>query len=66
VGSRDGVDDMEKREFLTLPEHELRPLDRRAFSKSLYLLRYPGSHALLLAVLNVRVLTLQRSQISCI
>jgi hypothetical protein len=36
---------MEKREFLTLPGLELRPLDRSALSQSLYRLRYTGSYS---------------------
>jgi hypothetical protein len=43
VGPRTGLDDMEKRKFLTLPGLELRPLSRPARSQSLYRLRYPGS-----------------------
>jgi hypothetical protein len=38
-----GLDDMEKRKFLTLPGLELRPLGRPARSQSLCTLRYPGS-----------------------
>jgi hypothetical protein len=38
-----GLDDVQKRKFLTLPGIELRPLDRPARSQSLYRLRYPGS-----------------------
>jgi hypothetical protein len=37
-----GLDDVEKRKFLTLPGLELRSLGRLASSQSLYLLRYPG------------------------
>jgi hypothetical protein len=40
VGPRIGLDDVEKRKFLTLPGPELRPLGR---SQSLDRLRYPGS-----------------------
>jgi hypothetical protein len=43
VGPRFGLDDVEKRKFLTLPELELRPLGRPASSQSLYRLLYPGS-----------------------
>jgi hypothetical protein len=43
VGPRAGVDDVEKRKFLTLPGLELRPIGRLARSQSLYRLRYPGS-----------------------
>jgi hypothetical protein len=42
VGLRAGLDDVEKRKFLTLPGLELRPLVRPARSQSLYRLRYPG------------------------
>jgi hypothetical protein len=47
VGLRAGLDDLEKRKYLTLPGLELRSLGRPARSQSLYLLGYPGS------VLNV-------------
>jgi hypothetical protein len=40
---RAGLDDLEKRKFLTLPGLELRPFGRPAHSQSLYRLRYPGS-----------------------
>jgi hypothetical protein len=43
VGPRTGLDNVEKRKFLTLPGLELRPLSRPARSQSLYRLRYPGS-----------------------
>jgi hypothetical protein len=43
VDPRTGLDDVEKRKFLTLPGLELRPLGRPARSQSLYWLRYPGS-----------------------
>jgi hypothetical protein len=46
VGPRAGLDDMEKRTFLTLPGLELPPLGRPARSQSLYRLRYPGSHGI--------------------
>jgi hypothetical protein len=42
VGPRAGLDDAEKRKFLTLSGLELRPLSRPARSQSLYRLRYPG------------------------
>jgi hypothetical protein len=38
-----GLDDVEKRVFLTLPGLELRPLGRPSRSQSLYRLRYPSS-----------------------
>jgi hypothetical protein len=40
VGPRAGLDDVEKRKFLTLPGLELRLLGRPARSQSLYRLRY--------------------------
>jgi hypothetical protein len=42
VGLRVGVDEVEKRKFLTLPGLEFRTLGRPARSQSLYRLRYPG------------------------
>jgi hypothetical protein len=41
VGPRAGLDDVEKRKFLTLPRNELRPLRRPTHNQSLYRLRYP-------------------------
>jgi hypothetical protein len=46
VNPRAGMDDVEKRKFLTLLEFELRHLGRPARSQSLYRLRYPGSPTL--------------------
>jgi hypothetical protein len=46
VGPRAGLDDVEKKKFLTLPGFELRPLGRTARSQSLYRLSYPGSRML--------------------
>jgi hypothetical protein len=43
VGPRAGLDDVEKREFLTLPELELRNPVRPANSQSLYRLPYSSS-----------------------
>jgi hypothetical protein len=43
VNPRGGLDDMEKRKFLTLPELEIRSLGPTARSQSLYWLSYPGS-----------------------
>jgi hypothetical protein len=43
VDPKAGLDDVEKRKFLTLPGLELRPLGLPARSQSLYRLRYPGS-----------------------
>jgi hypothetical protein len=42
VDPRAGLDDVEKKKFLTLLGLELRPLGRPARSQSLYRLRYPG------------------------
>jgi hypothetical protein len=39
---RSGLDDVEMRKFLTLPELKLRTLGHPARSQSLYRLRYPG------------------------
>jgi hypothetical protein len=44
VGRRAGLDDVEKRKFLTIPGLELRPLGRPARSQSLYRLSYAGSY----------------------
>jgi hypothetical protein len=46
VEPRAGLDDVEKRKLLTLPELELRPIGRPARGQSLYRLRYLGSHML--------------------
>jgi hypothetical protein len=43
VDPRAGLDDVEKRKFLTLQELELRHLGRQARNQSLYRLSYPGS-----------------------
>jgi hypothetical protein len=43
VDPRAGLDDLEKRKFLTLPGLQLRPLGHPARSQSLYRLSYPGS-----------------------
>jgi hypothetical protein len=43
VGSRPGLDDMEKRKFLTVPGLKLRPLGRPVRAQLLYRLRYPSS-----------------------
>jgi hypothetical protein len=44
MGPRAGVDDVDKRKFLTIPGLELRPLVRPTCSQSLCQLRYPFSH----------------------
>jgi hypothetical protein len=51
VNPRAGLDDVEKRKFLTLPGLELRPLCRPALSQSLYRLSYPGSKYLYVQIL---------------
>jgi hypothetical protein len=43
VDPRAGLEDAEKRKFLTLPGLELRPLGRPAYSQSLYRLSYSDS-----------------------
>jgi hypothetical protein len=43
VDLRAGLDDFEKRKFLTLPGRKLGPLGRPACRQSLYRLRYPIS-----------------------
>jgi hypothetical protein len=47
VGPRTGVNDVEKKKFLTLPGLELQPLGGPARSQSLYRLRYLGSNFIL-------------------
>jgi hypothetical protein len=46
VGPRAGLDDVEKKKFLTLPRLKFQPLGRPAHSHSLYRLRCPGSFLL--------------------
>jgi hypothetical protein len=41
-----GLDDVEKKKFLTLQGLKLRPQGRPVRSQSLYRLRYPGSQGL--------------------
>jgi hypothetical protein len=60
VDPRAGLDDVEKRKFLTLPALKLQPLSRPARSQSLYRLRSPGSgyvgyHQFYLGVLGLHV-----------
>jgi hypothetical protein len=43
VGPRNGLEDVKKRKFLTLPGLELWSLGRPACGQSLHRLRYPGS-----------------------
>jgi hypothetical protein len=43
IGGRVGLDDVEKRKFLTLPGIELQNHGHPACNQSLYRLRYPGS-----------------------
>jgi hypothetical protein len=45
VDPRVGLDDVDKRKFLTLRGHEHRPLGRPVRSQSLYLLSYRGSYS---------------------
>jgi hypothetical protein len=49
VDLRAGLEEVEKRKFLTLPGLKLRPLCRPTRSQSLYRLRYPGSPLLIYA-----------------
>jgi hypothetical protein len=53
VGSKAGLDDVEKRKFLTSPGLELRPLGYLARGQSLYRLRYPGSRKIIMSLKNV-------------
>jgi hypothetical protein len=50
---RAGLDDMEKRKFLTIPGLELRPLGRPSRSQSLYRLSYPDLTLLLALFVTV-------------
>jgi hypothetical protein len=43
VGPRTGLDDVERRKFLTLRGLELRPFGHPARNQSLYRVSYPGS-----------------------
>jgi hypothetical protein len=62
VDPRAGLDDLEKRKFLTTPPGlELRPLRRPARSQSLYRLRYPGSYRYVYVYI-ISVLPLSNSQ----
>jgi hypothetical protein len=54
VGPRAGLDDLEKRKFLTLPGLKLRFLGRPARSQSLYRLAYPGSLVVLHTDINIK------------
>jgi hypothetical protein len=56
VDPRAGVDEVEKRKFLTLPGLEFRPLGRPARSPSLYRLRYPGKGEIVLGIRKCTVL----------
>jgi hypothetical protein len=62
VGPRAGLDDVEKRKFLTLPGLELRLLGRPARSQSLYRLSYPGSYGPSMCLLKYRHFGIKRSQ----
>jgi hypothetical protein len=48
VNPRAGLDDVEKRKFLTVPGLELPPLGLPARSQSLYRLSYPGSYMIVI------------------
>jgi hypothetical protein len=52
-----GLDDVEKRKFLPLPEIELRPLCRPARSQSLHRLRYPGSLIMIIIIIIIIFIT---------
>jgi hypothetical protein len=51
-----GLDDVEKRKFLTLPRLKVRPLGRPARSQSLYRLSYPGSFQFLVGARHLSLL----------
>jgi hypothetical protein len=53
LGPMAGLEDVEKRIFLTLQGLDLRPLARPARSQSLYRLRYPGSSESKIPPINV-------------
>jgi hypothetical protein len=53
VKPRVGLDEVEKRKFLTIPGLELQPLGRPACSHSLYRLRYLGSYNETVHQLNI-------------
>jgi hypothetical protein len=63
VDPRGGLDEVEKRKFLTLPGLELRPLGRPARNQSLYRLSYPGSRVdyllLIVSLMGLRRLYIQ-------
>jgi hypothetical protein len=61
VGPRAGLDDAEKRKFLTLPGLELLFLGRPARSQSLYRLHHPGSSGT-----GVLIIIKQQKKIHCI
>jgi hypothetical protein len=44
MDQRTGLDNVERRKFLTLPVLELRPVGRPARSQSVYRLRYPKGY----------------------
>jgi hypothetical protein len=52
-----GLDDVEKRKFLTLPGLEPRFLGRPSRSQQLYRLRYPGSYISQIHAKNIVLLT---------
>jgi hypothetical protein len=55
VGPRAGLEDVEKRKFLTLPRLELQPLGRPARSQSLHRLRYLGSRAMRICATTLKL-----------
>jgi hypothetical protein len=59
---RAGLDDLEKRKFLTLSGLELRALRHPARSQSLYRLHYPGSFWEIMA--ELKVVTMITNQMS--
>jgi hypothetical protein len=63
VNPRAGLDDVEKRKFLPLPELEVRPLGRPARSQSLYRLVYPGGITMLcpLEIANLNLVSETKS-----
>jgi hypothetical protein len=64
VDLRAGLNDLEKRKFLTLPRLELRPLSRPARSQSLYRLRYPSSYTVCVVSKKRRRIVLPRTSCS--
>jgi hypothetical protein len=63
VGHRVGLDDVEKRTFLTLPGLELRPLGRPARSQSLYRLGYRKTKLNSVALVSKGTIPTERPQL---